>query len=153
MSDRNLNESVFLPSEIDWDLVASDAHLAQFYENDALVVQSAARFIAGNLVRGGSGVIIATPAHRCDIEELLLAAKLDLESARRRGRYVALDAAEMLARFTIDGRPDPTRFLDVVGEVVEDAAAKANHLGVRAFGEMVALLWAERRCEEAIQLE
>jgi PAS domain S-box-containing protein len=71
------------------------------------------------------------------------------------GRYLALDAAETLAKFMITGQPDQERFTSVIGEVVERARKAAGHERARvaAFGEMVALLWAEGKRDAAIRLE
>jgi PAS domain S-box-containing protein len=67
---------------------------------------------------------------------------------------VALDAADTLSKFMRDGSPDPRAFANVVGGVFDRARAVAG-VGPRvaAFGEMVALLWAEGKPEAAIQLE
>jgi hypothetical protein len=34
------------------------------------------------------------------------------------GQYVALDAAETLAKFMVDGSPDPGRFSEVIGGII-----------------------------------
>src|SRR5262245_59867624 len=62
-----------------------------------------------------------------------------------------LDAAETLAQFMVKGVPDPERFRSVVGGVV--AQTVSRHGRVRAFGEMVALLWAKGEHSAAIQVE
>jgi hypothetical protein len=74
-----------------------------------------------------------------------------MAAARSSGRYVALDAAETLAQFMVDGRPDEERFARVVGGQIEALAARNGH--VQAFGEMVALLHADGNGEAAIALE
>ena len=51
----------------------------------------------------------------------------------------------------IDGRPDRARFADLVGTAV--ARAQDGHPRVRAFGEMVGLLWSDGKHEAAIALE
>jgi len=66
---------------------------------------------------------------------------------------VPLDAAETLARITSDGWPDPVKFGEIVGGTVGRAAAVSPAGHVVAFGEMVALLWAEGRRDAAIRLE
>ncbi len=48
------------------------------------------------------------------------------------------------------GRPDPQRFADVVGGML---ARLGGGRRVRAFGEMVALLWAEGNGRGAVRLE
>jgi hypothetical protein len=76
---------------------------------------------------------------------------MDPESAKVRGQYVALDAAETLAMFMVDGSPEPQRFNQVIGNVIESVTDGRNN--VRAFGEMVAILWAEGNYSAAIKLE
>jgi anti-sigma regulatory factor (Ser/Thr protein kinase) len=62
-----------------------------------------------------------------------------------------LDAAETLAGFMRDGRVDRDAFFATVGRVVRQAAATGRP--VRAFGEMVALLWEAGDVAGAIELE
>ncbi len=64
---------------------------------------------------------------------------------------MAIDAAETLASFMRDGRPDRLRFREVVGRLVERAVAE--HGKVHVFGEMLALLWARGNITAAIELE
>lgn len=63
---------------------------------------------------------------------------------------IALDAAETLARFTADGL-DPANFDAVIGRAIREAAASGRP--VRAYGEMVALLWDAGDVLGAIELE
>ena len=62
-----------------------------------------------------------------------------------------LDAEDTLSRFMLGDRPDAVAFDEVVGGLVRTAAA--NGTPVRAYGEMVAVLWGEGRIEAAIELE
>ena len=61
----------------------------------------------------------------------------------------------LLSTFMVDAWPDPIRFLGAVRGLImsTSAAAKADRPVVAAFGEMVALLWAEGKTDAAIQLE
>jgi PAS domain S-box-containing protein/excisionase family DNA binding protein len=126
-------------------------HTAQFYDEDAFLVNAASDFIAAALRSGGAGIVLATEAHRVGLEERLRTAGLDLLAARGEGRYVGLDAAETLARFMVDGTPDPERFSAVIGGVI--ARAREGGRRVHAFGEMVALLAAGGNHAGAIRLE
>jgi PAS domain S-box-containing protein len=121
-------------------------HFVQFYEDDAVLLDSVAQFVEAGLGMGGAAVVIATEPHRDD-----LAVRLQEAAGSGRGAYIALDAAGTLSQFMVDGWPDATRFAEVVGGVIARAAARHQH--VRAFGEMVALLWAEGKPEAAIRLE
>jgi hypothetical protein len=70
-------------------------------------------------------------------------------------RYVALDAAETLSQLLLNDRPDPGRFLELLGNLVVTAmeAAKVAHPRVSIFGECVDLLWAQGNGDAAIQME
>jgi signal transduction histidine kinase/ActR/RegA family two-component response regulator len=74
-----------------------------------------------------------------------------IEAARTSGRYVSLDAAETLSKFTFDGALDPQVFARVVGDIITRASLAGRR--VRIYGEMVALLWAEGDHDAAIRLE
>jgi PAS domain S-box-containing protein len=110
--------------------------------------------LIGNvLCAGDATVVIATGPHREGLEERLRARDLDPEALRQQGRYVSLDAGETLSKFMVDEWPDANRFTDVIGGVIGRAAQKSSRGQVRAFGEMVALLFAEGRPEAAIRVE
>jgi len=127
-------------------------HVVQFYEGDAFLVDTVARFVGAGLGAGDTAVIIATRPHRKHVEEQLRMRGLDVSRAREQGRYIPLDAAETLARFMRDGQPDQARFDDIVGGIIEHAA-HGRQTSVRAFGEMVALLWVDGQRDAAIRLE
>ena len=99
---------------------------------------------------GEAAIALATPAHRADLLDRL-AASVDVQGARADGRLAVLDARETLSQFVVDGRPDPDRFARTIGPVL--ARATAAGTGVRAFGEMVALLWDDGNSAGAVDLE
>jgi len=127
-------------------------HLVQFYETDAFLAPAVADFLAQGL-RSGEGVVaIATVPHREALVEELRARRVDVERALRTGRLALLDAEETLQELLVDGMPDPSRFEEMVGGEVR-AAAGEQRRGVRAFGEMVDLLWRGGRQAAALRLE
>lgn len=126
-------------------------HVVQFYEDDAQLVETVGPYIAGALRTGECALVVATPDHRRAFEAWLTAAGIDVGDARTRGTLVTLDAAQTLARLTVDGQPDPAGFDAVVGALVRKLASGGRPL--RAYGEMVALLWDEGRVPAAIALE
>ncbi|HMA38417.1 MAG TPA: ATP-binding protein [Chloroflexia bacterium] len=134
-----------------WSEVGEAAHFAQFYETDHSLLHSLSGFIGAGLRAGEAGIVVATPAHRADLAALLQQQALDVDAARASGQYVVLDAAETLARFMVDGAPEPVRFAMVVGPIIAQAARGRPR--VRVFGEMVALLWTAGNREAAIRLE
>lgn len=129
------------------------AHLVQFYEADSFLLEALSRLVGDSLVAGDSGVAIATKAHRDGLEEALRRRGLDTDALRGQGRYVALDAAETLASFMVDDFPDEDRFRNVVAEVIKRAIGKSESRHVCAYGEMVALLFADGKGGALLRLE
>ncbi|MDT7605062.1 MAG: hypothetical protein QOF61_3059 [Acidobacteriota bacterium] len=135
----------------DWSAMSESEHFVQFYEADVFLLSSLSGFIRAGLEAGDACIIVATEAHREGLDEQLLASGLDVAAARESGQFVVLDAAETLSKFMVDGSPDPVRFTEVIGGLI--ARVAKGRPRVRAFGEMVALLWAEGNQDGAIRLE
>jgi phosphoserine phosphatase RsbU/P len=123
-------------------------HVVQFYEDDAFLCDTVARFIGAGLAAGESVVIIATDLHRHAFLQRLKANDFDVERATGNGRLTLLDARETLRRIVVDGLPDWERFVEVIG-----AALPTGGAHVRAYGEMVDLLWRDGNPCGAIRLE
>jgi PAS domain S-box-containing protein len=126
-------------------------HFVQFYRTDAFLLDSLSTFITMGLNSGDACIVVATQAHRENLEARLKANGLDLPSASTQGRYFSRDAEEILAQIMVEGEPAPARFVGVIGSLIEQAA-RGEHQ-VRIFGEMVSLLcrWGNQRA--AIRLE
>jgi signal transduction histidine kinase len=142
----------------------SHGHVVQFYSEDRSLIETLGQFIGSALEAGDAAIVVATEAHRHGLAEELKARGIDAPSAIEQGRYVSLDAVETMAQTMLDGWPDETRFADHLGRVISRArlaAEKARRSNgpliieprVVAFGEMVALLWAEGKHPSAIRLE
>lgn len=126
-------------------------HVVNFYDTDDDMVDDVSRFLGAGLSAGEAVVVIATAAHRESLSAKLTAHGIDLAAARADGRYRCHDAADTLAAFTVDGALSQERFIEVIGGVIADASSGGRH--VRAFGEMVALLWADGNVPGALGLE
>ena len=130
------------------------AHIVQFYEKDDFLVESVARFLDPTLAGGGSALVVATPAHRDALADELKVRGFDIDRATQEGRYVALDAAAVLAQFMVGSWPDEARCTLLLSRVVEQVTSSAKGKGdLAVFGEMVALLWADEKREAAVRLE
>lgn len=134
------------PSEL-----AVNGHAVQFYERESYLLDSVSDYLGEALSAASAGILIATPPHRAGVAERLTARGLDVVGAGAQGRYVTLDARDTLGRFMVDGWPDPARFDDTIGTLISKTRERAPQ--VHAFGEMVALLWAEGNSDAAIRLE
>ena len=131
--------------------VGAGQHVVQFYDRDADLLARAGEYLSGAARAGAVAIVIATEAHREAFQARLRDAGVDAAAARDEGTLVWLDAAATLARIMRDGHVDREAFLDVVGNVVQAAAATARP--VRAYGEMVSLLWQAGNVIAAIELE
>lgn len=138
-----------------WQDAGAQAHVVQFYERDEFLISEVSRFIGTALGAGDAGIVIATKQHRDGISRQLASNGLNTSVATAQGRYVALDAADLLAKFMVAGQPDAERFRKLLGEIIERARKSVGCEGARvvAFGEMVALLWADGKKDAAIRLE
>jgi PAS domain S-box-containing protein len=132
-----------------------DGHVVQFYADDGALLDSLSRFIGTALVAGGAAVVFATQANRDGLAQRLKTRGFDTESAIQQGRYVPLDAAEILLKVAPSGSPDLARFAEVIGEILTRAqrAAEVKESRVAVFGEMVTLLLMRGDTAAAIQLE
>lgn len=129
-------------------------HAVQFYRDDNGLLTTLSRFVREGLAIGQPVVIIATEDHRVSLMHRLVADGVPRDFFERAGALWMLDARETLATFMDGPYPDPQRFRAIVGELV--AAARATGGGgraVRAYGEMVDILWRDANPEGAIRLE
>jgi len=133
----------------------SCGHTVQFYAEDQSLIAALSQLVSTALASGDSAVVIVTKLHSEALMLDLQARDLDTMTAIWQGRFVLLDAAETLAKFTVDGWPDATRFSELIGGRVAraKAASQGGNSRVVAFGEMVSLLWAQGKPHAAIRLE
>jgi PAS domain S-box-containing protein len=146
----NLTDGSFAP-QVDWEEMGEREHFVQFYESDDYLIDSVSGFVAATLQKQEASVVIATAKHREALQRKLSACGVEIEDSVAAGRFIVLDAEETLSKFIVAGSPDPQRFKDTVGAVI----ARLTQAGrkIHAFGEMVALLWADGNREAAIRLE
>ena len=132
-----------------------EAHTTQFYSEDAFLIEGLAKFIGGAVSAGDAAIIIATPRHSEALQRHLQDAGVEIGGAIDQGRVCLLDADKTLVRFMSGGRPQREPFLKLMGSTIDRvrSAAGGDECRVAAFGEMVALLWAEGNAEAALELE
>jgi CheY-like chemotaxis protein len=130
-------------------------HEAGFYSDGRGFLEDLTQFIGAALRIGNAAIVVATESHRDSLLPRLQAYGLDVGAAIEQGRYIALDAADALSTFMLNGMPDPARFMKVLGDLVatEAKAGKGEQARVAIFGEMCDQLWAQGNAEAAIQVE
>ena len=78
---------------------------------------------------------------------------IDVDELKCQGNLVTLDARETLQLFMTDGMPNPGAFRRVIGSALTGVRRGRDDRAIRAYGEMVDLLWKEGREAAAIRLE
>jgi hypothetical protein len=139
------------PLQVFWSKVAPQEHLVQIYHNELTFLNTLEGYAGSGLMAGETVVIIATPEHLRALEERLSRQGFDIEALRRNNRYFDRDAAATLRKFMVDGRPDKELFNQEIGTLYRKAAGSGS--SIRAFGEMVVLLWREKHYTATLELE
>jgi DNA-binding NarL/FixJ family response regulator len=130
-------------------------HEVVFYSDDQSFLDDLAEFIECALKAGNAAIAVANESHRNSLRLKLEASGLNIAAAAEQGRYIALDAADTVSTFVVDGTPDAVRLLHGFGNLLLAAgkAAKGEHPRVVAAGQIAPLLWAQGDAEAAIQVE
>jgi hypothetical protein len=128
-------------------------HAVQFYGNEERLVTTVSGFLSEGLIHAQPAMIIATPAHCAAILTQLKARLIDVDHARRTGTLVVLDAHDVLELFMVDDAPNTRAFEENVGRFIGQMLHGRPRATLRAYGEMVDILWKQGRADAAIRLE
>jgi hypothetical protein len=134
-----------------WGQVAPAQHFAQFYENEDALMDTLGGFVSAGLSCGESTIVIATAQHLRTLTSRLTHDGCNMARFMREDRFITLDAEVALTSFMVGQYPDPKLFASFIEGLHRRALVNGLHL--RAFGEMVALLWAQGLFEATLQLE
>jgi hypothetical protein len=134
-----------------WGEIAPCEHLVQIYHDDEAFIDSLEGFVAGGLTSGDGVIVIATAVHLAALEERLWKHELNLDVARATDAYIPLEAEQTLSQFMIRGWPDEERFEQLIMSLL--ARARGGERRVRAFGEMVAMMWGRGQEGATVRLE
>ena len=128
-------------------------HVVQFYESEAFLCDAVGDFLHAGAEARQPLVVIATPQRWSGFSTRLRARGADVDGCLEQGLLTVLDARDTLAQFMIAGMPDERRFRAHVGEIIEHRSRLSLNGSVRAYGEMVDLLWQDGNPDGAIRLE
>lgn len=130
-------------------------HEVVFYSDDRQLLAQVSQFIGAALSSGNAAILVATSSHRENLMQGLQAYGVDMAAAIEQGKYIALDAADMLSSCVVNGVLDSVRFLQTFENAIFKAASAAQqeHPRVAVFGEGADLLWKQGNAEAAIQDE
>jgi hypothetical protein len=121
-------------------------HFVQMYQDLEVLADAVTDYIGTGLERGEAAIVIATPEHRAAFLE-----RLGPREAIRQGQLKLLDAEKTLARCMTNGMPEWKSFHEILGGAI--AEMRLQYPAVRAYGEMVDVLWQRGEREAAIRLE
>lgn len=126
-------------------------HYVHLYQNDSSLIDVVSDFIGYRLDASEAAVVIATQAHNLALLEHLATRGMATQALMAQGKLLILDAEEELDGFMVDGMPDAQRFNQRIGGVLRKCLR--HYKSVRAYGEMVNLLWQNDQKEAAEALE
>jgi hypothetical protein len=147
----NHNEWEECNSETFWCEIGCYSHVVQLYENDEAFLNLLEDFVAGGITANDCVIIIATNEHLNVLEKRLCAHDLDVKALCASGQYIPLDANQTLQKFMANDLPDHDRLLEFLNEIFEPVRVTGRK--VRAFGEMVAILWEQGNRSGTMLLE
>lgn len=129
-------------------------HFVQLYETaESSLTNNVSRYLSEGFKQGDGMILITTPEHFqafCrGMEELGVGTELLL----REHQLVFLDAQDALAQFMAGTEPDWNRFEHSMRSAMRQVRRKSEEAGLRAYGEMVGILWRARKFSAAVRLE
>lgn len=95
--------------------------------------------------------MLATGEHLEALDQRLQAFGVNLQQAKSQDQYITVLAEDALGKFMVNQWPDDQMLFDFVAELI--ARAQNGERRVRAFGELVALLWARSHVAATVRLE
>ena len=132
---------------------AASEHVVHFYDEDASLVRVVTSFLGEGLAEGDAALIVATGPHLRAIEGELEARGFDCARARAEGRLAALPADEALGGFMRGEVAEGPRFHALFEGLAERLRARSSTGRVRAYGEMVELLWRRGHRAATVRVE
>lgn len=137
--------------QVFWGEIAPCDHLVQVYENEKIFLDTLEGFTGTGFLANDSVVIIATSKHLDALNSRLRSQGFDLNALAAADQYIPIDADDLLSILVVDGWIDENIFNSFITDIVN--RAKQRNGKVRAFGEMVAVLWEQGNCGATVQLE
>jgi hypothetical protein len=128
-------------------------HAVHVYDDSSELIRSVAAFLTAGFDEGDPGLVIATPAHWQVLTRELERRGWKVSALQRIGLVAHADAEELLETFMDGELPSAERFEQVVGGLVDEASARYPGRTIRAFGEMVDILWRRGERRAAVALE
>lgn len=134
-----------------WYANPDPGHLVQFYPDDNTLIDNLHEYVSTGLGSKATCLVIATKTHIAKLDARL-GQTIDVAAAQASGRYITFNARQALASFMVDDMPDEKLFYKHIGSLMQEVIQKHGK-PVRAYGEMVAILWKAGNKDAVIELE
>src|SRR5688572_7627795 len=128
------------------------SHMVQIYRDPATLRNTVSHYLSDGFRNGESAAVIATEDHWNEFRRGLKERGHDLERIEREGRLAVLDARATLDSFMRQGMPEEALFHQTISPVLTTLSSGGTP-NIRAYGEMVSLLWSNRQFDAAVRLE
>jgi hypothetical protein len=128
-------------------------HAVQVYSELAELAASVGTFLDAGFRAGEPAVVIAAAGHTHAFLAELERRGHHVDELRAQGLLTCCDAEDTLASFMDGDVPSGERFEDAVGGLLDEVARRFPEKTIRAFGEMVDLLFQRGQQATAIALE
>jgi hypothetical protein len=138
-------------ADVFWGEIAPSDHILQLYDTDEIFVNTLAGFVGNGINAGDCCIVIATRAHLHALNRRLVDCGVRVDTLVDDKRYIPLDAEETLSEFMVNNWPDEERFMKMISGLIADC--HRTNRRIRAFGEMVAILWEKGLNGATVQLE
>lgn len=123
-------------------------HIVYPYTDRNLLAQAVGLYAGAGLRKDEAVILVTRQDNYPAITAGLWSQGFDLQALERSGRLTCRIAEKMLPIFMVDGMPDETKFKGIAEGWIHRARASFGNDepgNVRAFGEMVCVLWGTNR--------
>ena len=139
------------PNSVFWGEMSPCEHFVEIYDHDGPFLDSLEGFVAGGLKANEAVVIIATSEHRAALDRRLTSRGFNLDQMRTNDIYIDIDAEAALSQFMVNDWPSDQLFNNFIMNLLRRTTKSGRK--VRAFGEMVAILWLRGQNGATVRLE
>jgi hypothetical protein len=134
-------------------MACAPRHDVQIYEQPDELAGSVTAYLSAGFEANAAAIVIATAEHWPLFREGLQSQGHPTEALQASGELVVLDAETTLERLMDGDAPSAAAFEEVIGGMLDDTAARFPEREIRAFGEMVDVLWKRGQRDAALALE
>jgi hypothetical protein len=134
-----------------WAEIAPQDHVVQVYENEKVFLNTLEGFVGSGLLTGDTVIVICRRKNLDKLRIRLERQDMDINSLIAARKYLPLEAKEVLSTFMVNDWPDEKLFFQTLNNMFRKVTESRSR--IRAFGEMVSVLWEEGKYAATVHLE